>query len=60
MSIYFRHPFAGIVSLAIALDAIAFLLAAAFAWRDRNMNRSPEMGSLMIDWATSHYQEMFG
>ena len=32
MSIFLRHPFAGIVSLAITLDAIALLLAATFAW----------------------------
>jgi NADPH-dependent 2,4-dienoyl-CoA reductase/sulfur reductase-like enzyme len=32
---------------------------AAFAWRDRNMNRSEEMGEAMIAWARSHYDEMF-
>lgn len=32
MSNYLRHPYAGIVSLAIALDAIALLVAAAAAW----------------------------
>ncbi len=32
---------------------------AAFAWRDRNMNRSEEMGELMLQWATTHYDEMF-
>ncbi len=33
---------------------------AAFAWRDRNMNRSQEMGHEMIGWALTHYAEMFG
>ena len=33
---------------------------AAFAWRDRNMNRSNEMGHEMIGWALTHYAEMFG
>ena len=32
----------------------------AFAWRDRNMNRSEEMGQEMIGWALTHYAEMFG
>jgi NADH dehydrogenase FAD-containing subunit len=32
---------------------------AAFAWRDRNMNRSEEMGEAMMAWARSHYDEMF-
>ncbi len=32
---------------------------AAFAWRDRNMNRSEEMGREMIGWALTHYAEMF-
>ena len=32
----------------------------AFAWRDRNMNRSAEMGHEMIGWALTHYAEMFG
>ena len=32
---------------------------AAFAWRDRNMNRSVDMGDEMIGWALTHYAEMF-
>jgi len=32
---------------------------AAFAWRDRNMLRSAEMGEEMIGWAITHYKEMF-
>ncbi len=32
---------------------------AAFAWRDRNMQRSADMGQEMIGWATTHFKEMF-
>ncbi len=32
---------------------------AAFAWRDRNMNRSEEMGQAMLEWARGHFREMF-
>jgi NADPH-dependent 2,4-dienoyl-CoA reductase/sulfur reductase-like enzyme len=32
---------------------------AAFAWRDRNMIRSEEMGQEMLGWAITHYSEMF-
>jgi sulfide dehydrogenase [flavocytochrome c] flavoprotein subunit len=54
-------PQADITAAAMELTIRMWLdSGAAFAWRDRNMNRSAEMGGLMIDWATSHYQEMFG
>ena len=35
------------------------LRGSAFAWRDQNMNRSPDMGQAMMGWAEAHYSEMF-
>ena len=32
---------------------------AAFAWRDRKMERSEAMGEAMLEWARVHYNEMF-
>ena len=32
----------------------------AFAWRDQNMNRSPEMGQAMYAWAYGYYKDLFG
>lgn len=31
----------------------------AFAWRDQNMERTPEMGEAMMIWARSHIGDMF-
>jgi len=31
----------------------------AFAWRDEQMVRSPEMGQAMFAWGKAHYREMF-
>jgi hypothetical protein len=54
-------PQADITAKAMELTVKMWLdSGAAFAWRDRNMNRSPEMGGLMYDWARGYYEEMFG
>lgn len=64
-AIYFGSKYLPPQSAGTAMDNERFRdywidTGAAFAWRDRNMIRSPEMGNEMIGWALTHYAEMFG
>ena len=63
-AIYFGSKYLPPQSAGTAMDNERFRdywidTGAAFAWRDRNMSRSPEMGDEMIGWALTHYAEMF-
>ena len=53
-------PQAGITPMAME-RVVAFWThtGAAFAWRDRKMERSEAMGEAMLEWARVHYNEMF-
>lgn len=64
MAIYFGSeylpPMADITALSMEYTINQWMdSGAAFAWRDRNMNRSVDMGDEMIGWALTHYAEMF-
>ncbi len=63
-AIYFGSKYLAPQSAGTAMDNERFRdywidTGAAFAWRDRNMNRSRDMGDEMIGWALTHYAEMF-
>jgi len=63
-AIYFGSKYLAPQSAGTAMDNERFRdywidSGAAFAWRDRNMNRSKDMGDEMIGWALTHYAEMF-